>query len=122
MSKHRDPRGTRGVQGPPGPPGKRGPVGTRGKAGAVGKRGATGPRGTIGTTGPAMRRADRLEILSVVEGQIEDIYQELNSLMQRMTQMQAQLDDLRTKFRERADGALSPPSTPAKGRTGRRRR
>ena len=55
-------------------------MGARGKTGAAGKKGATGARGIVGSTGPTatLTRADRMEMLSVIEGQIDDTYQELN--------------------------------------------
>jgi hypothetical protein len=43
---------------------------------------------------------DAMEILSVVERQIEDIYKELEVQMKRMTQLQMQLDDVRAKVRQ----------------------
>jgi hypothetical protein len=89
----------------PGHPGRRGPKGGAGKRGARGRIGATGPRGTIGETGPAgtAARTDRLEILTVVEGQIEDIYQELHLQATRITQLQVQLDDVLGKLRRLTD-------------------
>jgi hypothetical protein len=40
-----------------------------------------------------------VELLSVVEGQIEDIHSELDVQMKRMVQLQLQVDDLRVKLR-----------------------
>ena len=86
-------RGPRGLPGPAGPPGP---------AGATGKTGATGQRGTSAKADSAwqLTRDDRVEILSLVEGQIEDIYKALDLQMKRMVQFQAQIDDVRSKVRE----------------------
>jgi hypothetical protein len=46
-----------------------------------------------------MARADRLEILTVIEGQIEGIYGELHTQTKRIAELQAQVDDLREKLR-----------------------
>jgi hypothetical protein len=46
-----------------------------------------------------MARADRLEILTLIEGQIEDIYGELHTQTKRIAELQAQVDDLREKLR-----------------------
>ena len=102
MSKQQGPRGERGIPGPPGPRGRDGPMGARGKTGARGPRGTTGARGTIGKTGPAgaMAQNDRMEILGVVEGQIEDIYRELDLQMKRTAQLQAQVDEVRARIRQ----------------------
>lgn len=106
MAKHQDPRRERGIPGPPGPPGPpgtAGAVGERGKTGQRGKPGATGARGPAGETGSAGAESsskDRLEILTVVESQIEDIYHELDVQMKRMAQLQAQVDELRGQIRK----------------------
>jgi chaperonin cofactor prefoldin len=49
-----------------------------------------------------MGQDDRLEILQVVEGQIDNIHKELAVQMQRMAQLQAQLDEVRCMLRELA--------------------
>lgn len=41
-----------------------------------------------------------MEILTLVEGQIEDIYKELEVQMKRMVQLQLQIDDVRIKVRK----------------------
>jgi len=46
-----------------------------------------------------MSRNDRMDILTVVEAQIADIYQQLDIQMQRMAHVQAELDELRVKIR-----------------------
>jgi hypothetical protein len=87
------PGGERGVQGPPGPAGPRGPAG---KTGAKGPRGAAGKLGAAGgSTG-----VDRMEILTVVEGQIEQIYQELDLQMKRLAQFQTQIEALRINLQK----------------------
>ena len=98
MKRSRGPRGERGMAGPSGPPGS---VGPRGQAGAPGKTGATGPtgtRGAAGTLGAARPgRADPKE-LAGIHAHIDAIYHELNVQMKRMAQMQAQVDEVRTKL------------------------
>lgn len=76
----------RGPQGPPGPPGPRGPRGKPGQRGEQGVRGqgASANRGTL---------------LTEVNGHIEDIYRELNVQLQRMSQIQRQVDELREKVK-----------------------
>jgi hypothetical protein len=41
-----------------------------------------------------------LEILTVVEGQIEDIYRELDVQMKRIAQLQMQVDEVRGQIRK----------------------
>jgi len=41
-----------------------------------------------------------MEVLALVEGQIEDIYKELEVQMKRMAQLQLQIDDVRIKVRK----------------------
>jgi hypothetical protein len=41
-----------------------------------------------------------MEILALVEGQIEDIYRELDVQMKRMAQLQVQLDEVRAQIRQ----------------------
>jgi hypothetical protein len=80
-------------------------MGPTGKTGIRGARGVTGARGTTGKTGPAgaMTRDDRMDILAVVEGQIEDIYRELDVQMKRMAQLQLQVDEVRLRIRQLMD-------------------
>jgi hypothetical protein len=114
MASDQGPRGMRGIPGPPGPPGaigKVGATGARGKTGRAGERGAQGARGKSGLTaieGPAMTRSARLELLSGVEGQIEEIRRDLVVQIKRMEQLQVQVDEVRAAIRElttEADGA-----------------
>ena len=100
-------KGAHGPRGPHGPRGLHGPPGPRGKQGTAGSRGRTGRRGDKGPTGASeaaatgqSNRADSVELLSVVESQIEDIYRELDVQMKRIAQLQQQVDDLRVKLRE----------------------
>jgi hypothetical protein len=62
-------RGARGIPGPPRSRSKQGLIGATGKAGINGPRGATGATGKPGPVGK-LSPADRLEVLSVVQGQI----------------------------------------------------
>jgi hypothetical protein len=70
--------------------------------GAAGKTGAKGARGAVGrvSAAAASRQSDRLEILALVEGQIDDIYKELDLQMKRMANLQVQIDDVRAKLRK----------------------
>jgi hypothetical protein len=57
-----------------------------------------GERGTAGSPS-RLSSADRVELLSVVESQIEDIYRELDVQVSRLVQLQQHVEDLRVKFR-----------------------
>lgn len=92
MTKSKD---QRAPQGAPGPPGPRGPSGRRGPVGARGERGKAGERGTAGQTHPA----NRATLLSEVNDHLEDIYQELDVQLKRMSQIQQQVDELRAKLK-----------------------
>jgi Collagen triple helix repeat (20 copies) len=101
MSKQQGPRGARGLQGPPGPPGKPGPAGVQGRTGDRGTRGDKGLRGTAGPTGSPgkLTATERRKLLSVVEGQIEELYRELHVWIKRMAKMQLQIDEMRGQMR-----------------------
>src|SRR3954466_6118406 len=106
MAKQKQaPRGERGIAGPPGP---------AGPTGATGKTGATGQRGAAGKAAPARPPSipddPRMELLTVVEGQIEAIYAELDIQMKRMAQLQLQLDEVRSTVRKLTGKAASPPA------------
>ncbi len=88
--------GERGIQRPPGPAGPRGPAG---ETGAKGPRGAAGKAGATG----AATGADRMEGLTLVEGQIEQIYPELDLQMKRLAQCQAQIEALRVNVQKLTD-------------------
>ena len=94
-SKQQGPRGERGIPGPPGP---RGQQGATGKTGIVGKQGA---RGAIGKTRHAGRfsPADRIEILSIVQGQIGEVSLELTAQMKRLKSLKGELDELRANVK-----------------------
>jgi hypothetical protein len=93
MSKSKGPRGERGLPGPPGPAGPKGDIG---------ETGPTGPRGAPGKLGEAevLTKYGSMEVLTLVEKQIEDIYKELEVQTRRMGQLQAQMDDVRAKIRQ----------------------
>jgi hypothetical protein len=97
-------RGPRGERGMPGPPGPAGPMGAAGKTGA---KGARGPVGRV-SAAAASRQNDRLEILALVEGQIDDIYKELDLQMKRMANLQVQIDDVRAKLRKLTGTSKGP--------------
>ena len=109
MAKLRGPRGERGIPGPPGPSGpvgQTGSTGATGATGATGLTGATGNRGAVGETGPtgAGVSPDRTQILALIEGQIENIYHELEIQPKRMAQIQMQLDEVRAQIRNLKGG------------------
>jgi hypothetical protein len=93
MSKSQGSRGERGIPGPPGPAGPKGDTG---------ETGPTGPRGAPGKVGEAevLTKYGSMEVLTLVEKQIEDIYKELEVQTRRMGQLQAQMDGVRAKIRE----------------------
>lgn len=107
MAKQKEgPRGQRGIPGPPGPRGSAGSAGHQGPAGKTGRVGATGRsgvRGKKGATGSTTRHPGgkaRSRLVASVERHIENIYAELTAQMLRMAKIQAQVDELRAKFRK----------------------
>lgn len=102
MPKTQGQRGKKGATGTKGAVGKTGPSGMKGRAGAQGLKGATGTKGATGSPGARGRegrsavRTPQL-VLSGLYNQIEGIYQELGIQMKRMGQLQAELNDVRTK-------------------------
>src|SRR5262245_5506269 len=96
MAKQKGRRGRGGIPGPPGPRGERGLTGPRGKAGPRGQTGRTGKPGATGRAAPA---SDRAALVAEVNGHIEDVYRELDVQMKRMSQIQQQVDELRTKVK-----------------------
>ena len=70
---------------------ERGPRGAAGERGATGPRGATGQPGPMGPAGPRLNRAD---VLAMVEDQFGEIRKEMALQLQRMGQMQVQLDQI----------------------------
>src|ERR1700730_18492603 len=77
-------QGPRGRRGPKGPRGETGPIGRRGK---IGKAGSKGPKGL---TGP--RHKDH--VLDMWMTHFDDVYQQLNTQMKRIAQIQVQVDRL----------------------------
>lgn len=84
----------------------------RGKSAMPGVKDKTGDRGAKGAQGRsrAAQPSDesRMEVLGVVEGQIENIHQELDAQMKRITQLQREVDELRKAMQQLA--ARSPGS------------
>jgi hypothetical protein len=99
-------RGKRGLPGPPGPPGKsghEGPKGESGSRGIEGPRGHTGSRGLQGVVGPAGRTknfADVAQQVAYIDRSIENIYNEMGTHIQRMKDLQRELDALRETVRQ----------------------
>jgi hypothetical protein len=99
MAKSKE-QGRRGERGLPGP---RGPRGDQGKIGHTGKPGRSGPRGTrgrIGRTGPRspLSPAAREELLSQVQGQIDEVHRALTEQIRRMDSLRSELEALRANF------------------------
>ena len=109
MSKSAQRRGPRGERGIPGPPGRPGVAGVTGRTGVSGARGAMGPSGKPGKTGPAgiPTVADRGELLSLVQGQIQEVSRELSVQVKRMERLQSELDELRENVGQLMDTPLS---------------
>ena len=101
-------RGERGLPGPPGPPGKSGVEGAKGETGSPGRegqRGRTGLTGASGVVGPSGRikgLQDMAKQIAYVDRSIENIYNEMGTNIQRMTELQRDLDSLRETVRQLA--------------------
>ena len=67
---------------------------TKGARGARGVRGAQGSRGERGERGPAGPAATRTQILSAVQSEFDSVRQELRVQLERMGQIQRQLDSI----------------------------
>jgi Collagen triple helix repeat (20 copies) len=95
MSKrNRGRRGPQGQIGAKGPRGKRGKSGPRGLQGRRGKTGPAGKRGTLGLTGPLYRNA----AMEGLEERFTDVYRQLDIQLQRIAQIQMQLDRISAKL------------------------
>jgi polyhydroxyalkanoate synthesis regulator phasin len=53
----------------------------------------------------AVSAAERIELLAVVQGQLDDIYSELDLQLKRMATLQEQLDDLRANVARLTDSS-----------------
>lgn len=101
-------RGARGLPGPPGPPGRSGHEGPRGKSGSrgtEGQRGRTGLRGLKGVVGPAGQIRNLTDVakqVASIDRSIENIYNEMGTHIQRMKDLQQELDSLRETVRQLA--------------------
>ena len=73
---------TRGERGDRGPKGARGPAGPAGHQGEKGERGPAGPKAT------------RLQILRAVQVEFDSIRMELRVQLERMAQIQRQVDSI----------------------------
>jgi hypothetical protein len=73
---------------------RRGPCGPRGPAGPAGRAGARGAPGSRGKTGPRGQPA-LIDSLEAVDQHIEKIDQELRTQLQRIAQIQQELDEVR---------------------------
>ena len=95
-------RGQRGLPGPRGPRGEQGQIGHTGKTGGSGRRGARGP---VGKTGPlgTFSPVDRAEILSHVQGQIDEVHHALTAQIKRLNGLRRDLDELRANVAALSD-------------------
>jgi hypothetical protein len=102
--KQQGQRGERGIPGPAGPRGKQGPTGATGQTGSAGRVGA---KGAIGKTGPVGKipAADRVELLSTIQGQIDEVSRELTAQMKRTQSLRDDLEALRANVAGLAHGS-----------------
>jgi hypothetical protein len=96
-SKHS--RGARGQRGIPGPPGPAGDTGKTGATGATGAKGMVGDKGARGLTGGTRDDGSRQKALLSVTEHIDKIYTELEMQVTRLTELQHELNELRSKIR-----------------------
>jgi hypothetical protein len=68
--------------------------GDRGERGARGSPGSRGERGARGERGPAGPVATRSQILSAVQSEFDVVRKELRVQLERMAQIQRQLDSI----------------------------
>jgi hypothetical protein len=92
MAKRAGRRGTQGIRGPRG---LRGVQGKKGLAGQTGAAGVTGAKGRVGSPGVAGKPAHELRI---VHQRIEHVYRELEAHMNRIVELRAEMDQVRTSI------------------------
>lgn len=92
-------RGARGERGIPGPAGPAGDTGKTGATGATGAKGKVGDKGERGLTGATSHDGGRNEALLSVSQHIDKIYTELEIQVTRLTELQRELNELRSKIR-----------------------
>ncbi len=103
-------RGERGLQGPPGPPGPKGETGAQGIAGPRGPIGLTGLAGPVGPPGRVRNLKDVAKQIAYLDRSIENIYSEMGSHIERLKELQRELDTLRKvvgELKSRASGDAS---------------
>ncbi len=103
-------QGERGLQGPPGPPGPKGETGAQGIAGPRGPIGLTGRAGPVGPPGRVRNLKDVAKQIAYLDRSIENIYSEMGSHIERLKELQKELDSLRKvvgQLRARATGHAS---------------
>ncbi len=93
-------QGERGPQGPPGPPGPKGETGAQGIAGPKGPIGRTGPQGAVGPAGRIGNLKDVAKQIAYLDRSIENIYTEMGNHIQRLKELQGELDALREVVRQ----------------------
>ena len=103
-------QGERGLQGPPGPPGRKGETGAQGIAGPRGPIGLTGRPGPVGPAGRVRNLKDVAKQIAYLDRSIDNIYSEMGSHIERLKELQKELDSLRKvvgELRARATGDAS---------------
>jgi hypothetical protein len=102
MAKTQGARGPQGIPGPAGPAGPPGARGIHGFVGAKGKQGRQGVRGARGDTGKESKPSSRQQTKAMTEihRQIDHIYQQLRIQLTRMSQIQMEVDELRSKIKD----------------------
>ena len=83
------------------------PKGRRGPRGLKGQRGPTGHRGTTGARGPAGHSPSRDEILRAVQEEFDLIRTELHVQLERMGQIQRQVDSVERLLQKALSDALT---------------
>ena len=78
----------------PTPRGQRGERGQQGERGKTGAQGGRGERGATGQRGPAGPAATRSQILAAVQSEFDVVRKELRVQLERMAQIQRQLDSI----------------------------
>ncbi len=103
-------QGERGRQGPPGPPGPQGPRGETGAQGIAGPRGPiglTGAKGAVGPAGHVRNLKDVAKQIAYLDRSIDNIYTEMENHIQRLRQLQKELEVLRDVVSQMKAGAIN---------------
>ncbi len=97
-------------QGPPGSPGPQGETGPQGIAGPRGPIGLTGRAGPVGPPGRVRNLKDVAKQIAYLDRSIDNIYTEMGTHIERLKELQRELDTLRKvvgELKDRASGDAS---------------